>query len=391
VTLKSKILVLVGTRPEAIKLAPLVNILKQQDEFTLVLASSGQHGKILKEALEIFNLHPEVDLGALKEGQSLPELGATLLSRIEACLEQTRPDLVVVHGDTSTALFGALAAFYASIPVAHVEAGLRTGKIGEPFPEEFNRKTIGSLASFHFAPTNLARQNLLKEGVTEDRVFVTGNTIVDSVLLAIERHLSEEGWQKQNSLEIKQGIFPGFNEKPYALVTLHRRENAKDGFQGYLKTLQSVALQNPKFDFLFPVHPNPSISLQAKKFLSDMKNVWLCKPLDYLSFLHLLANCSFIVSDSGGIQEEAVTLGKKVLLCRNETERPEAIIAGLVTLIKSDYDLLSSEMKNLIVDAQNHEFRIDSPHAFLDSNPFGSGAAAQLIVKALRENFKPQS
>ena len=375
-----RVAVIVGTRPEAIKLAPLIIELKSRVDIDTIVLSSGQHAEMLSSALKMFSLSADISLNAMLPGQSLGRLGATLLRELSGALDDVGPDLVFVHGDTSTALFGALAAFYAKIPVAHLEAGLRTGNPMEPFPEEFNRKAIAELASYHLAPTDISRRNLESQGVRPEDILVTGNTIVDAVRIVFERFLCDTEWMIDSSREIEDEVSAEIFAGPFALITLHRRENHGTNIVKYLKVVRTLAVENPGFRFVFPVHPNPAVAKESAAILGELKNVSLTQPLDYLTFLHLLHKSAFIISDSGGVQEEAATFGKPLLLCRSQTERPEAITAGLALLVGDDFTLLESESRRLISKAISGTEPQAGFRPNLESNPFGAGFASALAV-----------
>lgn len=379
-----KKLLFVGTRPEAIKLAPLIAELKVAHGDNTVVVSTGQHGLMLREVLQVFDIEPDFGFQALKEGQTLSSLGSSLLLESAKAIAKFQPSLVIVHGDTSTALFGALAAFYASVKVGHVEAGLRSHDIFEPFPEEMNRKTIASIAQIHFSPTFEAKQNLITEGVSDESIFVTGNTVVDAVRIIRDKYLSNSDWSLSNQSEIRNKIFPQFNYSPFGIVTLHRRENAGHVMQQYLLVIKKLALEHPDFHFVFPVHPNPLVRNPALTLLAGIQNIHLVEPIDYLDFLHLLSRSSFIISDSGGIQEEAVTLGKTVFVCRNITERPEGLNSGRMKIVGRNFDHLYSQTSNMIREAVAATAPNQLDPLFLEGNPFGDGYASRKIVEVIR-------
>jgi UDP-N-acetylglucosamine 2-epimerase (non-hydrolysing) len=374
-----KILIFIGTRPEAIKMAPVALSLQSDRILEAPIISTGQHGAMLSEAFEIFSLTPALDLHVLFENQSLASLGSKLLSAASETIKAHSPDLVLVHGDTSTAFFSALASFYASVPVAHVEAGLRTASVKEPFPEELNRRAISQMASFHFPPTPLAKNNLIREGVPETNIIVTGNTVIDSVKLIYEKFLSDEYWFKANASRIKENFFPEFLQRPFALVTLHRRENSGEGFKNYLSAVKRLSESYPKFNFVFPVHPNPNIKSLASEILGMHSNVYLVEPLGYLTFIQLLSTCSFVITDSGGIQEEAFAFNRPVLLCRESTERPEGIVQGHTIVIGRDFQLLETKARELLELELASQHPYSFAHLNTAQNPFGDGFASKKI------------
>lgn len=378
-----RVVIVFGTRPEAIKMAPVIHRLSLMANLSVETVSTGQHGGMLSQAMEVFQIQPTHQLTAMRPGQTLSSLGATLLLGIEGVLLETKPDLVLVHGDTSSAMFAALAAFNQGIAVGHVEAGLRTYNLSEPFPEEWNRVAISKLAGSHFSPTSFARDNLLREGISSGTIHVVGNTIVDSVRFVQETYLGNPAWMAESSLDIQRSVFPKFGSSPFALITLHRRENAGSTFESYLTAIRKAAQTYPSFSFVFPVHPNPSISALAEKLLKGIDNVHLIQPLDYLTFSHLLARSAFVISDSGGIQEEAVTYGKALLLCRGTTERPEAVAAGLAELIGVDFERFEARVSQLIQQSLANPSIEETQELNLLHNPYGDGFAANKIAQLI--------
>jgi UDP-N-acetylglucosamine 2-epimerase (non-hydrolysing) len=378
------ILVVLGTRPEAIKLAPVIIRFREDANLQINVLSTGQHGVMLDEALEAFEIRVDYFMKTLSPGQTLSSLSTKLLTGASRIISKIAPDLVIVHGDTSSAFCAALAAYYLGVPVAHVEAGLRTHNKFEPFPEEFNRSAISRIATWHFAPTELAKDNLKKEGIDPKAIQVTGNTVVDSVDFVAKRFLTDMHWMRENVAKIRQEIFPFFMEKPFVVVTLHRRENAGKIFAGYLSVIRRVASRNQDFHFVFPVHPNPSISAPAREALSDLSNVHLSLPIDYLTFSNLLAKSSGIVTDSGGLQEEGVTFGKPVFLCRSSTERPEGVAAGKIQPIGQNYELLEKELE---LEIRKGKSGFDETELFLRGNPYGDGLASQKIFDFIKLNL----
>jgi UDP-N-acetylglucosamine 2-epimerase (non-hydrolysing) len=376
---KNKALVVVGTRPDAIKMAPLFVEFKKNQNFDTYLCSSGQHLQLLNQALDIFDLKPDFELKAMIENQSLSGLTTNLLNKFTDLYSEIKPDLVLVHGDTSTAFVGALSAFYLNIPVAHVEAGLRTYDLSNPFPEEFNRQAIARMAKWNFAPTKKAYENLISEGISEKNVVLCGNTIVDSVRI-IQEKLNSNLDYKQALLDDCKNLF-SFDPRSenYILVTLHRRESFGDGVENVCRALKQIAIQHPDISIVFPVHLNPKVRNDVFRILGAEKNIFLVEPINYDLFILLFIHCEFIITDSGGIQEEAFSLSKKVLVTRNKTERTEGMDSGLLKIISTDFDEIFNSINKLLVQ-QESEIRIES-------NPFGNGNISEKIVKYLDLNF----
>lgn len=361
-----KILCVVGTRPEAIKMAPVILALRNESWAEVRVLATAQHRHMLDQVLDLFDIEPDIDLDVMRPNQALTTLTAHLLLKLDEVLDTEKPDAVLIQGDTTTIMATALACFYHRIPVGHVEAGLRTGDIGNPFPEEANRVMAGRLARWHFAPTESARKNLLREGVEASAITVTGNTVIDTLLLAVARN---------PVLEIDPG--PG---RRLVLVTSHRRENFGRPIREICRALQTLARCNPDVHFLYPVHPNPNVEEVAREML-DAGNVHLSSPLDYMSFVAAMKRSYMIISDSGGVQEEAPALGKPVLVLRRETERPEAVEEGVVKLVGSTHDRIVSEAQRLL----------DDNDAYLamarNVSPYGDGRSARRIVRVLEEHF----
>lgn len=371
-----KVLQVFGTRPEAIKMAPVVHALNTASGINNKVCVTAQHRGMLDQVLDFFSITPDYDLNLMKDGQTLADVTARILTELTKVLEKEKPDLVLVHGDTNTTISASLAAFYQKIPVGHVEAGLRTGNIYSPWPEEANRKLTGSLATFHFAPTEKARSNLLAEGVDKDKIFITGNTVVDGLLMAIDKlkidvNKREEFKNKFSFLE---------SSKKLILVTGHRRENFGDGFDNICAALAELSKRDD-CEILYPVHLNPNVRGPVHKHLGDKNNVHLIEPQDYPAFVYLMEQSNIILTDSGGIQEEAPALGKPVLVMRNTTERPEAVDAGTVKLVGTDKEKIISEVENLL----NSD---DAYHAMSHAhNPYGDGTAA-IQIKDIILNAK---
>jgi len=374
---KRKILIVFGTRPEAIKMAPVIHRLRQSPSADVFVCVSGQHRQMLDQVLELFEIKPDYDLNLMLPNQTLSSLTSLVLTKITEVLETLSPDLVLVHGDTSTAFASALACFYKKIPVAHIEAGLRSGNIHSPWPEELNRRVVGQLASMHFAPTALAKVNLVKEGTASSAIWVTGNTVIDALLDIVIRISSDTALETRL---IKK--MPWLSSSTYRLilVTGHRRENFGDGIEEVCRALRKLALE-PNVVIVYPVHPNPQVMEPVHRLLDGITNVHLVEPMEYLSFVFLMSKAYFIITDSGGIQEEAPSLGKPVLLMRDTTERPEAISAGTVCMVGSNEARILEEARHLLADPE-HYARMSTAH-----NPYGDGKAAERIVKVIEGNF----
>lgn len=375
---QKKVCIVIGTRPEAIKMAPVIlELRKRPSDFDVTVCSTGQHTTMLDDALSVFDIRPDVELKVMNPGQSLAQLTSRLLLVLDAYFHENQPDLVLVHGDTTSAMAGALAAFYRNIKVGHVEAGLRTQNLLSPFPEEYNRRSIAIASQYHFAPTQAARCNLEREGVLPQNIIVTGNTVIDALQFTIRTLLSESrGTQKLKSKVLaKLGFDP--ETKPYILITAHRRENFGTGLDNICESISRLAKVNHELYFVYPVHLNPKVKNIVESRLSKTSNVVLLDPQDYQSFAWLLYNCLFLLTDSGGVQEEAPSLGKPVLVMRDTSERPEAIAAGTAKLVTTAIETIVHEVQTLISD--NAEYKRMSQA----NNPFGDGSAAKRIVRHL--------
>lgn len=370
-----KILIVFGTRPEAIKMAPLVKEFKKKNiNFETRVCVTAQHRQMLDQVLEIFDIQPEYDLNIMKPGQDLYDITANVLIGMKSILVDFDPDIVLVHGDTTTTLASSLAAFYAKSKVGHVEAGLRTNDLYSPWPEEGNRQLTGILADFHFAPTTQSEMNLLKEGKKQEQVYVTGNTVIDALKYVLQKIEIDSNLK----LKIKSKIsaeYPLNEERRFILVTGHRRENFGQGFINICEALKTIAQKNPDIDIVYPVHLNPNVQQPVNKILSNINNVYLIDPLQYEEFIYLMNHSYFIMTDSGGIQEEAPSLGKPVLVMRDTTERPEAIQAGTVKLVGRDKDTMVQEAEILLTNSKEYE-RMSRAH-----NPYGDGKACSRIVE----------
>ena len=375
-----KVLFVFGTRPEAIKMAPLVRLMREEREhFAVRVCVTGQHRQMLDQVLDLFGITPDVDLDIMRPNQDLTDVTALVLTGLRPVIEKDRPDWMLVQGDTTTTMAASLAAFYARVPVAHVEAGLRTGNRSAPWPEEMNRILTSSLAELHFAPTQTSRNNLLREGVASDRVHVTGNTVVDALLQTVERLEGDPHMQGQLD---RQFEFLSRDRK-LVLVTGHRRENFGQGFESICQALARLVRMQQDIEIVYPVHLNPNVQEPVRRILGDAKSsdvdrVHLIEPVDYLPIVYLMKRAWIILTDSGGIQEEAPSLGKPVLVMRETTERPEAVDAGTVRLVGTNPDRIVAEAVRLIEDREHYE-AMSRAH-----NPYGDGAAASRITAVMR-------
>ena len=375
-----KILLVFGTRPEAIKMAPLVKAFQADDSFETKVCVTAQHREMLDQVLALFEIEPDYDLNLMKPGQDLYDITANVLLGMKDVLSNFKPDVVLVHGDTTTTSATSLSAFYQQIKIGHVEAGLRTGNLLSPWPEEANRQITGVLADYHFAPTLTSQENLMKENKDQKNILVTGNTVIDALFLALNKiknnsHIEEE--------IIKQLAGLNYNleeNTKIILVTGHRRENHGQGFINICTALKEIALLNPNIDIVYPVHLNPNVQKPVHEILKDIKNIYLIEPLQYEQFIYLMDKSYFIITDSGGVQEEAPSLGKPVLVMRDTTERPEALEAGTVKLVGTNTELIIKEAQKLIDDTIEYE-KMSKAH-----NPYGDGDACNRIVKFLKED-----
>jgi len=362
-----KILCVIGTRPEAIKMAPVILALKNEPWVNVRVLATAQHRHMLDQVNEFFGIDPDIDLNIMRPNQALTTLTARLLLDLDDVLQAKKPDAVLVQGDTTTVMTVALACFYHHIPIGHIEAGLRTWDMHNPFPEEANRVIAGKLARWHFAPTEGSRLNLLKEGVPDSEIIVTGNTVIDALLMTAAK-----------DLELAFPLDPG---KRLVLVTCHRRENFGEPFRNICRALRTLAENNSEVHFLYPVHPNPNVKDVAYEYLDGLKNFMLCEPLDYAPFIAAMKRAYLILTDSGGVQEEAPALGKPVLVLRDETERPEAVEQGVVKLVGPNYERIVEEAQRLL----------DNETAYKGMargiSPYGDGLAAERILKTLRKHF----
>jgi UDP-N-acetylglucosamine 2-epimerase (non-hydrolysing) len=368
-----KCMCIIGTRPEAIKMAPLALALQADPRFDFRLCLTGQHRQMLDQVMSLFGLKSDFDLNIMKPGQDLTDVTARILTGMREVYREFKPEIALVHGDTSTTLAASLASFYHDVAVGHVEAGLRTGNMRAPFPEEANRKLTGALASLHFAPTERSRQNLLAEGVATEAIHVTGNTVIDALLDVSARIKNDQTLQRQFGAQfafLKDG-------ERVVLVTGHRRENFGDGFQRICRAIAEVARAFPDTAIVYPVHMNPNVMQPVKQILSGISNVHLIEPLEYLPFIYLMQRSHLILTDSGGVQEEAPSLGKPVLVMRDTTERPEAVDAGTVKLVGTDESAIVAGVSTLLTD--DAAYRAMS----MAHNPYGDGQAVRRIVSIL--------
>ena len=370
-----------GTRPEAIKMAPLCRALLDRKSIRTVICVSAQHREMLDQVLSIFNLSPDIDLDVMKKDQDLFDITSSILLRMRDVLRDERPDLVLVHGDTTTTFATSLACFYEGIKLGHVEAGLRTNDISAPFPEEYNRRNTSLVADYHFAPTEISRRNLIDEGISDEKVIVTGNTVIDSLLMVLENISRDAG--KLLDMSRRLGSRVGFNldNDRFILITGHRRENFGNGFLEICEAIKTLALKHGDCHFLYPVHLNPNVQGPVCEILSDTANVYLIEPLEYEEFVFILQRAFLVLTDSGGIQEEAPSLGKPVLVMREVTERPEAVQAGTVRLVGASKEKIIREVDALLTDPKAYS-RMARAH-----NPYGNGSACELIVNFIEENL----
>lgn len=376
---KKKIMLVFGTRPEAIKMAPLIHALKTNpDQFELLVCLTSQHREMLDQVLEIFEIKPNIDLNLMKKDQNLSSLTSLILNEMQTVFSKYLPDAVLVHGDTTTTLATSMTAFYASIPVGHVEAGLRTYNLNAPFPEEFNRQITSKITKWHFAPTELSKKNLLSEGINNSSIIVTGNTVIDALYLVLKRIDRDEDLQKKLKDILNSYLSFNWKKEKFVLVTAHRRENFGDGFLQICTAIKKLSLKYPKIHFVYPVHLNPNINKIAYDILKGINNIHLIKPLEYETFVYLLKHSYLVLTDSGGIQEEAPSLGKPVLVMRDTTERPEAVEAGTVEIVGSNYQRIIDRV-SLLLDDKQHYQKMSWAH-----NPYGDGLACKRIVDVLR-------
>ena len=381
-----KVLLVFGTRPEAIKMAPLVKKFQEDPEFQTLVCVTAQHREMLDQVLDIFDIKPDYDLNIMKQGQDLYDITSRVLLGLRDVLNETNPDVVLVHGDTTTSTAAALAAFYKQIPVAHVEAGLRTNNIYSPWPEEMNRRITGRIATYHLAPTELSRQNLLKENVDNQNIIITGNTVIDALLWVVNKIKSDANLADTLQINIKNNgydIDRIEDKRKLVLITGHRRENFGEGFRNICNAIKTLSIKYPDVDFVYPMHLNPNVRKPIAEIFGNDKdksgNTFFIEPLDYLNFVFLMEKADIILTDSGGIQEEAPSLGKPVLVMRDNTERPEALEAGTVKLVGTDYDKIVNEVSQLLDNEESYNKMSKAV------NPYGDGSACKRIVDFLKE------
>lgn len=379
-----KIMLVFGTRPEAIKMAPLIKEFQKHPHlFQTVVCVTGQHREMLDQVLRIFDIHPDYDLNIMKQGQDLYDVTTHVLTGMRDVLKESRPDLVLVHGDTTTSTAAALAAFYQQIPVGHIEAGLRTHNIYSPWPEEMNRLITGRIASYHFSPTPLSRQNLLDEGIKEEAITVTGNTVIDALYMVVDKIKHDKSLDIQLEVSLKKA---GYNvkrlneDRSLVLITGHRRENFGNGFIHMCQAIKTLTEKYPQVDFVYPMHLNPNVRQPIYEVFGTarLSNMFFIEPLEYLSFIYLMEKSTIVLTDSGGIQEEAPGLGKPVLVMRNTTERPEALEAGTVKLVGTDYHKIVNEVSALLDEPEYYDRMSKAV------NPYGDGEACKRIINTIQ-------
>lgn len=385
-----KVMLVFGTRPEAIKMAPLVKKFQEGTDFQTLVCVTAQHREMLDQVLDIFEIKPDYDLNIMKQGQDLYDITSRVMLGLRDVLNEVNPDIVLVHGDTTTSMAAALAAFYKQIPVAHVEAGLRTNDIYSPWPEEMNRRMTGRLATYHLAPTELSRQNLLKENVDNQNIIITGNTVIDALFWVVNKIKNNENLAETLKNNIKENGYDIDRQKKIVLITGHRRENFGDGFKNICCAIRDLSIKYPNVDFVYPMHLNPNVRKPISEIFGiDVKNkthenqfsnnAFFIEPLDYLNFVFLMEKADIILTDSGGIQEEAPSLGKPVLVMRNNTERPEALDAGTVKLVGTDYNKIVNEVSELLDDESCYKKMSQA------TNPYGDGLACERIVDFMKK------
>ena len=378
-----KILFIFGTRPEAIKMAPLIKETGQSRSLGIEICVTGQHREMLDQVLKLFDICPDYDLNIMQPGQDLYDITSRILINLRDILQQSKPDLVLVHGDTTTSMAAALAAFYQQIPVGHIEAGLRTHQPYNPWPEEMNRLITGRIASYHFSPTPLSRQNLLDEGIKEEAITVTGNTVIDALYMVVDKIKHDKSLDIQLEVSLKKA---GYNvkrlneDRRLVLITGHRRENFGNGFIHMCQAIKTLTEKYPQVDFVYPMHLNPNVRQPIYEVFgaARLSNMFFIEPLEYLSFIYLMEKSTIVLTDSGGIQEEAPGLGKPVLVMRNTTERPEALEAGTVKLVGTDYHKIVNEVSALLDEPEYYDRMSKAV------NPYGDGEACKRIINTIQ-------
>jgi len=372
--LKTKHLIIFGTRPEAIKMAPLVKCFQHEETFETKVCVTAQHREMLDQVMEFFNISPDFDLDLMKPNQNLHSLTAEIITQLKGVLEEFQPDYVYVHGDTTTTMAASIAAFYSGAKVCHIEAGLRTFNKQSPFPEEINRQLTGRIADFHFAPTETSKKNLLKENIPEQNILVTGNTVIDALLSSVKK-------VNEAPTPIVKELKQKLEEKEVILITGHRRENHGAGFEQICEALKTIAKQHPEILLIYPVHLNPKVQEPVNRILKDIENIFLIDPLAYQDFIWLMNRAKLIITDSGGVQEEAPSLGKPVLVMRETTERPEAVEAETVILVGASSEKIIAETSRLLKNSHAFE-RMRKRH-----NPYGDGNACKRILGFMKEKL----
>ena len=376
-----KVMLVFGTRPEAIKMAPLVKKFQENTDFQTIVCVTAQHREMLDQVLDIFEIKPDYDLNIMKQGQDLYDITSRVMLGLRDVLNETNPDIVLVHGDTTTSMAAALAAFYKQIPVAHIEAGLRTNDIYSPWPEEMNRRMTGRITTYHFSPTELSRQNLLKENVDDKNIIITGNTVIVVFFWVFNKIKNDDKLAERLKNNIKENGYDLDRQKKIVLITGHRRENFGDGFKNICCAIRDLSIKYPDVDFVYPMHLNPNVRKPISEIFDGqhLTNAFFIEPLDYLNFVFLMEKADIILTDSGGIQEEAPSLGKPVLVMRNNTERPEALDAGTVKLVGTDYDKIVDEVSKLL----DNELCYNEMSQAI--NPYGDGLACERIVDFMKK------
>ena len=378
---KRHLAIFMGTRPEAIKLAPVVTLLRSSDDFECAVVATGQHREMFRQVTEQFGIEVDADLDVMQPNQTLAGLTSRLIAGIDGWLETARPDMALVQGDTTTVLCAALACFYRRIPIGHVEAGLRTGNMWSPFPEEMNRKLATPLVALHFAPTDTARAALLREGVADDTIAVTGNTVIDALLMEVASQHNDAALRADIGRQLSAMLGPDWDRVPFVLVTGHRRENFGAGFDEICGAIAGLAERFPAYRFVYPVHLNPNVQDHVNRLLGGLSNVRLIPPQGYRHFVTLMSTCRLVLTDSGGVQEEAPSLGKPVLVMRDTTERPEGVTAGTALLTGPKADAIIHHASRLLTDTDAYQAMATA------RNPYGDGRAAHYIVERVRRYF----
>jgi UDP-N-acetylglucosamine 2-epimerase (non-hydrolysing) len=378
---RKNVLVFMGTRPEVIKLAPVVAALRASDDLSCSVVATGQHKQMFRQVADQLGIREDADLDVMRPNQTLAGLTARLMTAIDGWLERSPPDMALVQGDTTTVMVAALACFYRRIPIGHVEAGLRTGNIWSPFPEEVNRRLATPLVSLHFAPTDSARKALLREGVAEDTIAVTGNTVIDALLGEVARQESDERVRKSVDEDLERSLGADWLEHPFILITGHRRENFGEGIEQICRAIEALARRFADHRFVYPVHMNPNVAVHVRRLLGELGNVRLIEPQGYRAFVRLMSRCRLILTDSGGVQEEGPSLGKPVLVMRDTTERPEGVEAGTALLTGPDAPAIVEHATRLLTDRAAYEAMATA------KNPYGDGHAAERIVARIRQYF----